>query len=95
MGCGASVEADDGGWGKSDSEVRDGVVFFARARAFFAAIDPRAPDARAPIAALALAHPELRRRIKKNQAPDFRSGRVRQVDALQADEDFVRDAVYQ
>ena len=48
MGCGASVEADDGGWGKSDSEVRGGVVSFARARAF-AAIDPRAPDARAPI----------------------------------------------
>ena len=33
MGCGASVAEDDGGWGKSDSEVRDGVVFFARARA--------------------------------------------------------------
>ena len=33
MGCGASVEADDGGWGKSDSEVRDGVVsLHARAR---------------------------------------------------------------
>ena len=25
MGCGASVAEDDGGWGKSDSEVRDGV----------------------------------------------------------------------
>ena len=25
MGCGASVADDDGGWGKSDSEVRDGV----------------------------------------------------------------------
>ena len=32
MGCGASVEADDGGWGKSDSEVHGGVVFSARAR---------------------------------------------------------------
>ena len=48
-----------------------------------------------PIAALALAHPELRRRVAQDQAPDFRSGRVRQVDALQADEDFVRDALHQ
>ena len=77
MGCGASVEADDGGWGKSDSEVRDGVVFFARARARRRDRPTRAPRAithNTPIAALALANPELRRRVAQDQALDFRSG---------------------
>ena len=40
MGCGASVEADDGGWGKSDSEVRGGVFTGTRARARVAAAPP-------------------------------------------------------
>ena len=44
MGCGASVAEDDGGWGKSDSEVRDGVftVRCPRARLAAATHNPHA-----------------------------------------------------
>ena len=52
MGCGASVEADDGGWGKSDSEVRDGVFTGstrARAAPSPSTRAPRAINTNAPI----------------------------------------------